>query len=374
MAVGLPLKTTYANGDVYSASDVNDTNGTINTTAAPYAAGKNKFINGDFFINQRGFTSTTTTGTYGLDRWFLTCADGTVTYSVQAFTPGAAPVVGYESANFARVVTTGQTLSSASARLRQSIENVRTFAAQTITVSFWAKSATGTPKVALEFIQNFGTGGSPSSNVTHYAGQATIGTTWQRYSVTTTIPSISGKTVGSTANTSALEFLLYVSAGSNFDARTGTLGIQSNTFDIWGVQIEAGSTATAFQTATGTIGGELALCQRYFQAYGTGENQYEAIAPGSSASTTLHIAYTNLLVSMRVAPSLSYSALADFEVSFPGLGGAQATSISLQASTAGKQSVNIAIGTGALAGSGSQKGFVFETKATAGRLYLSSEL
>jgi hypothetical protein len=30
MAVGLPLKTTYANGDVYSASDVNDTNGTIN--------------------------------------------------------------------------------------------------------------------------------------------------------------------------------------------------------------------------------------------------------------------------------------------------------------------------------------------------------
>ena len=30
MAVGLPLKTTYANGDVYSASDVNDTNGTVN--------------------------------------------------------------------------------------------------------------------------------------------------------------------------------------------------------------------------------------------------------------------------------------------------------------------------------------------------------
>ena len=30
MAVGLPLKTTYADGDVYSASDVNDTNATIN--------------------------------------------------------------------------------------------------------------------------------------------------------------------------------------------------------------------------------------------------------------------------------------------------------------------------------------------------------
>ena len=30
MAVGFPLKTTYANGDVYSASNVNDTNGTVN--------------------------------------------------------------------------------------------------------------------------------------------------------------------------------------------------------------------------------------------------------------------------------------------------------------------------------------------------------
>jgi hypothetical protein len=44
MAVGLPLKTTYANGDVYSASDVNDTNGTINiignwTTWTPTTTG-----------------------------------------------------------------------------------------------------------------------------------------------------------------------------------------------------------------------------------------------------------------------------------------------------------------------------------------------
>lgn len=31
MAVGFPTKTTYANGDVFSASDINDTNGTLNT-------------------------------------------------------------------------------------------------------------------------------------------------------------------------------------------------------------------------------------------------------------------------------------------------------------------------------------------------------
>jgi hypothetical protein len=32
MAVGFPTKTTYANGDVFSASDINDTNGTLNLT------------------------------------------------------------------------------------------------------------------------------------------------------------------------------------------------------------------------------------------------------------------------------------------------------------------------------------------------------
>lgn len=33
MAVGFPAKTTYANGDVFSASDINDTNGTLNLIA-----------------------------------------------------------------------------------------------------------------------------------------------------------------------------------------------------------------------------------------------------------------------------------------------------------------------------------------------------
>jgi hypothetical protein len=302
MAVGLPAKTTYVDGDVFSASDINDTNGTLNLVGQTqnFYAGKNKIINGDFAINQRGFSSSTTTGAYGFDRWRAFLIDGTTnSYSAQTFTPGSAPITGYEATNFVRLISAGQTLTTAQTSLRQSIESVRTFAAQTITVSFWAKAATGTPKVALEINQGFGSPGS--SDVDTYGGQVTLSTSWERYSLTVSVPSISGKTIGSS---NYLQIILFVSAGSNFNARTGSLGIQSNTFDIWGVQVEAGSTATAFQTATGTIQGELAACQRYYVRYNASASGSNAVfAPsGMTIGTTISVNYTALPVELRVYP------------------------------------------------------------------------
>ena len=228
--------------------------------ASPFLAGKNKIINADFRINQRGFNSITTTSTFGFDRWqpFIN-GTGTTTYSAQTFTVGAAPVAGYEAINFARFVTTGQTGTNPYSILAQNIEDVRTFAGQTVTVSFWAKAATGTPKISVELAQNFGTGGS--AEVDNYVGQATLTTSWARYSVTTTLPSISGKTIGTS---SLLGTFLWLSGGTDYNARTNSIGIQTNTFDIWGVQVEAGSVATPFTTASGTLQGELALCQRYY--------------------------------------------------------------------------------------------------------------
>ena len=226
------------------------------------SAGKNKIINGDFGINQRSFTTTTTTGNFGFDRFRMDSGDGTVTFDAQTFNPGE-PSLGYTAKNYLSCTTTGQTISTAVTALIQKIEDVRTFAATTVTVSFWAKAATGTPKIAVEFRQVFGTGGTPSSTINNYAGQVTIGTNWNRYSVTYTVPSIVGQTIG-TDNNSVLWLQLWYSAGSAFNSRTGSIGIQNNTISIWGVQVEAGSVATAFQTASGSVGGELALCQRYY--------------------------------------------------------------------------------------------------------------
>jgi hypothetical protein len=259
-------------------------------------AGKNKIINGDFRINQRAFTSNTASG-YGFDRWITFFADGTNTYTPQTFTPGAAPIAGYEGTNFARLVSTGQTLSSAGTWLRQFIEDVRSFAGQTVTVSFFAKAATGTPKIAIEFAQVFGSGGS--ANVNTYAGQATLSTSWARYSLTVAIPSVSGKTIGAG---SALALNMMLSAGSDFNARSGSLGIQSNTFDIWGVQVEYGAKATPFQTATGTIQGELAACQRYY--YRTTSSSAATFSTvGGASSTTNAFVQVRMPQTMRTTPS-----------------------------------------------------------------------
>jgi len=265
-------------------------------------AGKNKIINGDFSINQRALTSTTSSNTYGFDRWLFTNTGGTGTYSAQTFTLGAAPVAGYEGKNFASVQTTGQSAASDVTIFRQYIESVRTFAGQTVTVSFWAKSASGTPKVAVELAQTFGTGGGGSTDVTNYAGQVTLSTSWARYSVTVALPSIAGKTFGANPDDS-LRLNLFLSAGSTFNARTGTLGIQTNTFSFWGVQVEYGLKATPFQTATGTIQGELAACQRYYWRANTIATVAAVFGYGSASSTTVEFAYANFPVEMRVKPT-----------------------------------------------------------------------
>jgi hypothetical protein len=267
-----------------------------------YAAGKNKIINGDFNINQRGFSSTTTTGEYGFDRWQLNLSGATATYSAQTFTLGAAPVAGYEAKNFARLAaTTGNDYL----RLSQKIESVRTFAGQTMTVSFWAKGTNPTTagNLKVNLLQFFGSGGSPSATIISADQTFVLTANWTRYSLTFSVPSISGKTLG-TDNNDCLE----IAFGQGSNAST-----DSWTLDIWGVQAEAGSVATAFQTATGTLQGETALCQRYYQKSYTqsttpatnGASGYTFTPYPANATNLASLGYVSFPVMMRAAPTVT---------------------------------------------------------------------
>lgn len=287
-----------------------DVNGTVEATQflqgtdylTPYTGFRNAIINGDFRINQRAWSSSTASGTYGFDRWLQANSGGTVTMSSQSFTVGSPAATGYEAATFCRVVTSGQSATGDYAIFSQVIEDVRTFANSTITISFWAKAASSTPKVAIEWVQRFGSGGSPSADVTAAAvGSVTLSTSWARYSVTMSIPNINGKTIGTTANTSSLALNLWVSAGSTFNSRASSIGIQNNTFDFWGVQVERGSVATPFEQRP--IGAELELCQRYYQVIAVGTSKNLGNNVTLSANDTRGTFF--LPVAMRIPASLT---------------------------------------------------------------------
>jgi hypothetical protein len=281
-------------------------------TSLEFTAGKNRIINGDFRFNQRNFTSNTTNASYNFDRFKQQNSGGTVTVTPQTFTLGTAPVAGYEGTNFVRIVSASQTLTSHYAAISQMIESVRTLAGQTATISVWAKASTGTPKIGLTVEQSFGDGGSPSSAVTTTGAAQTITSSWARYSFTINVPSISGKTLGTSGN-DGLNILLFTSCGSGLTGFSTDVGLQNVTIDFWGVQVETGSTATSFQTATGTLQGELAACQRYYVRWGGG-SVYEFIGLGTGATSTIASINVNMPVQMRIPPTtIDYSTLSLFD-------------------------------------------------------------
>jgi hypothetical protein len=278
------------------AQSTADLSNYANMTTTPISGFRNAIINGDFRINQRAFLSVTTSNTYGFDRWKIFNAGGTVTYTPQAFTLGSPAQAGYESNNFARLVSSGQSASSDYAVLQQPIEGVRTFANSTVTVSFWAKANSGAPKVAVELAQIFGAGASADVNV--LGGQVTLSTSWDRYSVQVTLPSISGKTV--TTN-NALNVNLWTSGGTNYNSRLNSLGIQNNTFDFWGVQVERGTVATPFEQRP--IGLELTLCQRYFYRLTPGTAYGMLTMFGNAVSGSAAYPMVQLPTTMRIPPT-----------------------------------------------------------------------
>lgn len=228
---------------------------------------RNRIINGNFDIWQRGTSLSAATGVRFLaDRWKTQGAGSTCAPSRQSFTLGQTDVPG-EPRYFHRVVVASSAGAGNLARLQQFLEGVRSLAGQTATVSFYAK-ADAAKNIAVEFSQSFGSGGSPSAFVSAI-GVTTVGlgTTWAKYTVSVTVPSIAGKVIGTDDN-DWLALSFWLDAGSDFNARTNSLGQQSGTFDIAQVQLEPGSIATTFEFRP--IGVELGLCRRYCRPIGLG--------------------------------------------------------------------------------------------------------
>lgn len=220
---------------------------------------KNYIINGNFDVWQYGISQTTSA--YGSDdKWYNANIGSTKTHSQIACTDTERVL--FSASKFSRTVVSSVVVAGNYVVKRTTIEDVTKLAGKTITLSFWAK-ADSNKNIWLEFKQNFGTGGSPSTGVTGIYGQAiALTSTWQKKTITLTLPSIIGKMLGTSGvNTSCTEMQFWFDVGSIYTERIPTGIQQSGTFDIAQVQLEEGSVATQFENRP--IGLELSLCQRY---------------------------------------------------------------------------------------------------------------
>ena len=289
-------------GVTSSAAELNVLDGiTANTnqlnTSAEDVNSENRIINGDMGLWQRG-TSGTINGYPVADRWVNSANLGTITQSRQSFALGDTFGVNCPT-YFLRqsvVPTVGVTHFASTA---QKIEGVRSYAGQTITVLGWARRFSGTGNMTVEGSQYFGFYGTPSPTVSGInPTTVTLSTSWEPFAVVLNVPSIVGKTIGSQGSffDDAFNVNFWTSAGSNYNARTNSLGIQTIAVDLWGIHIRQG-TWTAADASLYRLrdpGTELALCQRYYEVVGA-----TAAANGS------YINGYNFSVTKRTTPALT---------------------------------------------------------------------
>jgi hypothetical protein len=271
----------------------------------PVGEFRNKLINGDFLFWQRA-TTQSTSGYGSDDRWLNFHAGSTKVHQQQNFTLGQTAVPGNPS-YFSRTVVTSVAGANNGVSKTQKIEGVQTLSGLTATLSFYAK-ADASKNIAVEFIQSFGTGGSPSADV-NAIGVTTIAltTSWARYNVLVTLPSISGKTLGSNLDGS-LQATFWFDAGSSFNARTNALGQQSGTFDISHVSLVQGDARTETDPFSPRHQQqELALCQRYYE-------QGTAVLSGYGTAGIGCVYQLLFSVSKRAVPTLTYGVTASTNV------------------------------------------------------------
>ena len=245
---------------------------------SPYVAGKNFLINGGFDIWQRGTSGFSTLGAYTADRWFGSGAN-TITYSQET----TLVPTGFKYAVKFLTSSTG-----AYGELYQAIENqtVVLMAGKTVTLSGYVlanSTYTGNAVLGIQTNTTVDTISGGTWTEVVYANITPSTSTWQRFSVTYTIPSTG----------------IY-----GVRVRLGNTVTQNSGAALYwaGVQLEIGSVATPFSRAGGTLSGELAACQRYY--YRTGGQTYSTFSvsafPASSASAYAVIPFP---VSLRTAYS-----------------------------------------------------------------------
>jgi hypothetical protein len=267
-----------------------------NTTAeylVPVTGFKNRIINGAMVIDQRnaGASVTPVNAQYTLDRWFFSLSQASKLTTQQSSLTSLAGFTNATRVTSSSAYTVG---ASELFLFRQAVEGFNTADlgwgtanAKTVTLSFWVRSSlTGT----------FGGSIFNSASNRFYPFSYTISSasTFEYKTIT-----IAGDTSGTwlTTNGIGINVSFSLGAGATVSGTAGSwgsttywsatgatsvVGTNGATWDITGVQLEVGSTATSFDYRP--YGTELALCQRYYQKSGLSSSGVWTAGSATNAS------------------------------------------------------------------------------------------
>jgi hypothetical protein len=303
---------------------------------------KNRIINGDMRIDQRNAGAGVTNindGLYSLDRW-QSYGSQSSKFSVQQNAAAVTPPIGFSNYLGVTSLSAYSVTASDFFRVTQMVEGFNsadlawgTANAQTVTISFWVRSS---------LIGAFGGALANSAYNRSYPFNYTVSVanTWEHKTVT-----ISGDTSGSWVGSATgigirVSFGLgsgsansgtpgaWVGAGAvSATGATSVVGTSGATFYITGVQLEKGSTATAFDYLD--YGRSLIQCQRYsFVASGG-----SGIAGAAGSSTAVPQRFA-LPVSMRASPTASINTAGSWGITDDYFSGYTAASFGISGSSA----------------------------------------
>jgi len=275
--------------------------------------GRNLIINGAMQVAQRG-TSATTSNYGTVDRWLSSYQGGTVTQSQESLTSSDTPyALGFRK--FFRQTNTAT--ASGTSDLRQLVQIIEaqniansgwnyTSASSYVTLSLWVRSS-----VAGKYGFYLLTYDTP--NYQFAFTETLAANTWTK--VTKTIPGNSNL-VFNNDNGQGLAVVPVAWFGTDYTDSTATMdswvaqdltaylpddladwaGTSGATFDVTGIQVEVGSTATPFEHRS--YGDELRRCQRYYYQT-TDYIRYMSQGPVGSQAWE----WIDLPVTMRAQPT-----------------------------------------------------------------------
>jgi len=263
----------------------------------------NALMNPSFDWWQRGNGPFTVSGSFGPDRWrqFFTTT-GSIARRVLSI--GDAPTQSRLSATF---TCSGQAAAGDFYLAQQTIEDCLTFAGKRVLVRGLVALLSGPvgSKIGIELERNYGSGGSAIEQF--YAGQVVLTGVLTPFAVWVDLPSVAGKVLGPSDNGN-LNLNIFLSAGSNYNARTNNLGLQNIAIQLVDVEVKEikpgyGDQFPGFERLPKFL--DLINCLRYYQT-----GAFKSGIGGNNGSGAYNAAYIGgtcpLPVLMRISPSVVF--------------------------------------------------------------------